>query len=74
MIFLKALPVWLCFGVLAFTLGALREVFLRPLVGELRAHQVGTVLVVAGVGMRNRLSPHRMVRLAESQRFLGVSE
>lgn len=49
MTFLKALAVWLSFGVVAFTLGALREVFLRPRVGELRAHQIGTLLVVGVV-------------------------
>ena len=63
MIYLKALPVWLCFGVVAFTLGALREQFLRPEIGELRAHQLGTVLVVIGV----------MVIIFFATRWLGPS-
>jgi hypothetical protein len=46
-IFLKALLVWLSFGIVAFAFGALREFFLRSRVGELRAHQIGTLIVCA---------------------------
>jgi len=51
MLYLKSLAVWLSFGVVAVTLGGLRDVFLRPRVGELRAHQIGTgaVCVVIAV-------------------------
>jgi hypothetical protein len=43
--------VWLSFGVVAFTLGAFREVFLRPRIGELRAQQIGTLLAVVVVAV-----------------------
>lgn len=44
MIFVKSLPVWLSFGVVAVALGGLREKLLVPRLGELRAHQIGTLL------------------------------
>lgn len=41
----KALLLWLGFGVTAFACGALRELVLRPRIGEQPAHQIGTVVV-----------------------------
>jgi hypothetical protein len=43
-IYAKAFLVWLSFGVAAVSIGVLREVFLRPRLGELRAHQLGTLV------------------------------
>jgi hypothetical protein len=42
-----ALLVWFVFLVVAFTLGAMRELVIRPLIGELPSHIVGTLTVVA---------------------------
>jgi hypothetical protein len=44
-IFVKSFVVWLSFGVVALAFGALRERWLRPRIGEQRAHQVGTIVV-----------------------------
>jgi hypothetical protein len=41
----KSLPVWLLFGVVGILFGALREKLLVARVGELRAHQIGTLAV-----------------------------
>ncbi len=43
--FLKALAFWFLLLIVAITSGGLREGLLTPRVGELRAHQVGTILV-----------------------------
>lgn len=43
MLYLKSLLVWLCFGVVAVSMGSLREKLLVPRLGELRAHQLGTI-------------------------------
>lgn len=42
-----AIGVWFVFLVVAFALGTLRELAVRPLVGEHPAHVVGTLAVVA---------------------------
>lgn len=42
---LKALAFWFLLLVVAITSGGLREGLLTPSTGELRAHQIGTVLV-----------------------------
>lgn len=42
---LKALAFWFLLLIVAITSGGLREKLLTPRVGELRAHQVGTILV-----------------------------
>lgn len=65
-VYFGAVGVWLMFLVVAFTLGAVRELALRPLIGEHAAHIVGTLAVVAAflgitalfVGrVRDRCSP-----------------
>ncbi|MCL4694143.1 MAG: hypothetical protein KJ060_16730, partial [Candidatus Hydrogenedentes bacterium] len=43
--FWKALACWFLLLVVAVTSGGLREKLLKPRMGELRAHQVGTFLV-----------------------------
>jgi hypothetical protein len=48
-LWVKAAAAWLGMLVAIVALGALREAFLRPAVGELRAHQVGTVAACAAV-------------------------
>jgi hypothetical protein len=45
----KAAAAWLGMLVTIVCLGALRETFLRPAVGELRAHQIGTLAACAAV-------------------------
>lgn len=45
MLYVKSLLVWLCFGVVAVSMGSLREKLLVPRLGELRAHQLGTIAV-----------------------------
>ena len=45
MLYLKSFLVWLSFSVVAVSFGVLREKLLVPGIGELRAHQVGTVAV-----------------------------
>jgi hypothetical protein len=51
MIYLKSLAVWLSFGVVAMALGGLRDSLLTPRIGELRAHQIGTILVCAVIAL-----------------------
>ncbi|MGD2215860.1 MAG: hypothetical protein PVJ64_03850 [Gemmatimonadales bacterium] len=51
MIYLKSLALWLSFGVIAATLGGLRESLLTPRIGELRAHQIGTAAVCVVVAV-----------------------
>jgi hypothetical protein len=41
-----ALLLWLLFGLIAFAMGALRELALRPLVGDHWAHAMGTLAVL----------------------------
>jgi hypothetical protein len=43
MVYLWALGVWFVFLVIAYSVGAVREVWLRPRVGEPRAHVAGTL-------------------------------
>ena len=45
MIYAQASMVWLAFGVVAVSLGALREHLLGPRVGALHAHQIETLAV-----------------------------
>ncbi|MHC4938070.1 MAG: hypothetical protein ACYTHK_03785 [Planctomycetota bacterium] len=45
-----AVVVWLFLAATAFGLGALREVVVRPRIGELRAHQWGTLAGCAAFG------------------------
>ena len=48
---LTAVAVWFVFGLIAFGVGAVREVFLRPRVGEPTAHAIGTLSAVALVAL-----------------------
>jgi hypothetical protein len=48
-IYLLALAVWLWLFVLAFSLGAVRELLVAPAIGEQAAHVVGTLAFVAGL-------------------------
>jgi len=50
-IYLTAVAVWFVFGLIAFGVGAVREVFLRPRVGETTAHAIGTLSAVALVAL-----------------------
>jgi hypothetical protein len=50
-IYLTAVAVWFVFGLIAFGVGAAREVFLRPRVGEPTAHAIGTLSAVALVAL-----------------------
>ena len=50
-IYLTAVAVWFVFGLSAFGVGAVREVFLRPRVGETTAHAIGTLSTVALVAL-----------------------
>ena len=45
----KGLLMWLLFAAVAITSGILREKFLTPRLGSLRAHQLGTLAVLAVV-------------------------
>jgi hypothetical protein len=45
-VYLFALAVWLGFLVLAFDLGAMRELLVAPAIGEQAAHVVGTLVLV----------------------------
>jgi hypothetical protein len=45
-VYLHALGVWLVFFFLAFSLGAVRERFVAPAIGEHAAHAVGTLIFV----------------------------
>ena len=55
---LTAVAVWFVFGLIAFGVGAVREVFLRPRVGEPTAHAIGTLSAVALVALViSRLHP-----------------
>jgi len=47
MIYVRSLPAWLALLAAVVLLGAVREVLLEPALGELRAHQIGTVLACA---------------------------
>jgi hypothetical protein len=49
MVYLKALGLWFIFLIVIFTMGALREKLLVPLIGELPAHQIGTVAACVAV-------------------------
>ena len=44
MLYLKSLGVWLLLAILAIILGSLRNAFLLPTVGDLTAHQIGTLV------------------------------
>jgi hypothetical protein len=46
MIYLWAVGVWFVFLAIAFGNGAAREVFLRPRLGEPKAHVIGTLIAV----------------------------
>ena len=46
-VYAAAIGVWFVFGLVAFALGAARELSLTPLIGEHAAHVVGTFAVVA---------------------------
>jgi hypothetical protein len=46
-IYLLALAVWLLLFVVAFSLGAVRELLIVPAIGEQPAHVVGTLAFVA---------------------------
>ena len=48
-LFVKGLFMWLLFAAVAITSGILREKFLTPALGSLRAHQVGTFAVLGMV-------------------------
>lgn len=50
---------WVLFACVAIALGTAREFWLKPWLGELRAHQVGTLLVCAVIfGMCCATIPH----------------
>lgn len=40
---------WVLFACIAIALGTVREFWLKPWLGELRAHQLGTLLVCAAI-------------------------
>jgi hypothetical protein len=46
MVYLWALGIWFVFLVIAFSVGAFREAWLRPRIGEPRAHVIGTLSAV----------------------------
>ena len=48
--YLRSALVWLSFGVVAFALGALRQVVIAPWLGEQLAHQIGSAAVAALIG------------------------
>ena len=50
-IYPTAVAVWFVVGLIAFGVGAVREVFLRPRVGEPTAHAIGTLGAVALVAL-----------------------
>ena len=50
-IHLKALLTWLGIGIVAVGFGLVREKFMLPVLGELHAHQFGTVLACLSVWM-----------------------
>ena len=61
---LPSLGLWLVLAAIATVAGIVRQLWLVPLIGDLRGHQVGTVIVTAAfVGAiavfvgRMRLSP-----------------
>ncbi|NNG17381.1 MAG: hypothetical protein HKM89_12955 [Gemmatimonadales bacterium] len=49
--YLRSALVWLLFGVVAFASGGLREAILVPRLGEHLAHQIGSVMVAAVIGL-----------------------
>jgi hypothetical protein len=49
--YLRSALVWLLFGVVAFASGGLRQAVLVPRLGEHLAHQVGSVIVAAVIGL-----------------------
>jgi hypothetical protein len=44
--YLRALGIWFVFLVIAFSVGTVRESWLRPRIGEPRAHVVGTLIAI----------------------------
>ena len=49
MLYLKAFGVWLIILVAVVILGAARDLYLIPYLGELRAHQLGTLVACGAV-------------------------
>lgn len=67
---LRALALWILLGVLAVTLGGLRQTWLAPALGDVRAHQAETlffcavIVVVAFFGVRwMRATPAQGLRV-----------
>lgn len=48
-LFTKGLLMWLLFAVVAITSGILREKFLTPRLGSMKAHLIGTVAVLVAI-------------------------
>ena len=48
-LWVRALLVWLSFGVVAVVLGTLRVRYLEPALGALASHQIGTLAVVGAI-------------------------
>jgi hypothetical protein len=77
-VILRASLVWLVFLLIAVTGGALREALISPMLGEHRAHQIGTLLVcllLAGVIILfiRRLRPTPRMALAIGAGWAGMT-
>jgi len=74
----KSLVLWVSFGVVAVAVGAVREKLLVERVGELAAHQIGTLLVCAAIALivaaaLPRLKPTALQALGIGALWVGLT-
>jgi hypothetical protein len=71
-IYLASVAVWLVFAVIAFAVGAIREVLLVPRIGEPTAHVVGTLIAVGLMALAIVAFVRRVARSCSTLDLVGI--